>query len=242
MSRKKIYTLLQVLFAVVILVALFRIHSYYKENREQVAVQEQVAELMKEAVKKEEVKELTPEEKGKSAVEELRKEIPDAVGYIDFPETKMQHVVVQGEDDEFYLNHDAYKRPTELGAVFMDSRNDGNGKDSNTVLYGHNVRRGTFFGGLKQFKNREFLDSHPYFFFTSRAGTETYRIFAVLHANEYADYRRMINNETQFKEWMEYLKTLDPFYFEEQDYTKTLTLSTCQSPGTRMVVIGKKVE
>lgn len=247
--NQKGYRALQLILLIILILSVKNGLGYVMENRKQEAAIEKMlrdVEVIKEEIGTEEPEgkdsEKGEEKKnsGEEFVAKIRKDIPDAVGYFEIPGTKMQHIVVQGKDNDFYLDHDPYKNPSVLGSVFMDVENKGQGSDENTILYGHNVRRGTFFGGLKGYKDEKFRKEHPRFYLTTKEGQETYRIFGVLGVDEYADYRKMIHSEEEFQEWLKTLSEQQVVYFDPPSYGKTVTLSTCESKGTRLVVVGIK--
>ena len=52
-------------------------------------------------------------------------------------------------------------------------------KNYNTILYGHNMRDGSMFAKLKEYKNPETLAVCPYFWISTPAEDCLYRIFSV---------------------------------------------------------------
>ena len=68
---------------------------------------------------------------------------------------------MKATDNNYYLTHNLKKEYNGSGWVFMDYRNDLDGKDKNIIIYGHNMRDGSMFGSLKEilsanwYKNEE---------------------------------------------------------------------------------------
>ena len=69
--------------------------------------------------------------------EELIKRNENYKMWIEVPNTNINYPVVQGEDNDFYLNHDFNKKESSSGAIFIDYKNNID-KDKNIIIYGHN--------------------------------------------------------------------------------------------------------
>ena len=71
--------------------------------------------------------------------EELIKINEDYKMWIEIPNTNIDYPVVQGKDNDFYLNHDFNKKESSSGAIFMDYKNNiYKDKNKNIIIYGHN--------------------------------------------------------------------------------------------------------
>lgn len=93
--------------------------------------------------------------------------------------TTVDHPIVQGEDDEYYLSHDFYGRSDSSGCLFLDSRVDTDA-DGNMLIIGHNMKNRTMFGGLVDYTDVEFFGEHGAVGL-EKDGKETfYEIFAML--------------------------------------------------------------
>ena len=87
---------------------------------------------------------------------------PDMVGWIRGPGTDIDYPVVQGADNEYYLNRTADGGRSAIGSIFMESENQSNFSDDLTVLYGHHISGGRMFSSLSGFKNQLYYEEHPY--------------------------------------------------------------------------------
>ncbi len=92
----------------------------------------------------------------------LKKKNPQILAWVDIPGTGISYPVAQTQDNEFYITHGIYGQKSSSGAVFMDYRNKSDLSDSNTILFGHNMRNGSMFAGLRQFKSQSYRNSRPY--------------------------------------------------------------------------------
>ena len=60
----------------------------------------------------------------------------DIIGKLSFENTKLSIPVVQGDNNEYYLNHLIDRSKNSLGSVFLDYRNQLD--DRKLIIYGHN--------------------------------------------------------------------------------------------------------
>ena len=90
----------------------------------------------------------------------LKKINPDIVAWIRIPDTSIDYPVVQGNDDSYYLTHTFKKAEHVAGAIFLDSDNSADFSDDKNIIYGHNMKDGSMFRGLRNFLDDEFLKEH----------------------------------------------------------------------------------
>jgi len=90
----------------------------------------------------------------------------------------MQYPVVQGADNDYYMTHTFAKKKRASGAIFVDCWNAPDFSDFNTVIYGHNMKDGSMFNGLRDYQHQKFLDEHPYIEVTLLNKRLRYRVFA----------------------------------------------------------------
>lgn len=86
----------------------------------------------------------------------------DVVAWIDIKDTNISYPVLQGKDNNYYLNRNYEKQYLVAGSIFVDADNNGNFKDLHTIIYGHNMHNGAMFGSLDKFQKEEYRDEHPY--------------------------------------------------------------------------------
>lgn len=76
------------------------------------------------------------------------------------PDSSIDYPVVQGNDDSYYLTHTFKKAEHVVGAIFLDSDNNADFSDDKNIIYGHNMKDGSMFRGLRNFLDDEFLKEH----------------------------------------------------------------------------------
>jgi len=164
----------------------------------------------------------------------LREENPDVIGWIYIPDTKINYPVMQGEDNEYYLNHAWDGKKNASGSIFMETNNDPNATDFNTIIYGHKMNSGVMFAALHEFEEKEFWEEHPYVYLVTDAGIFRYEIFSTYNADVDSSayglsYRQ---NQTRINFLIEAKRnSLIDTGIEPETTDRILTLSTCTGRG-----------
>ena len=88
-----------------------------------------------------------------------------AVGWLYAPGTNINYPVVQSEDNDYYLKHLYNGQNNTSGAIFMNAVNDPNMRDTNTVIYGHNMKNGSMFASLQNYSAWWYYQQHPVMYY-----------------------------------------------------------------------------
>ena len=83
-----------------------------------------------------------------------------ATSWIYLPDTGIDYPMVQGPDNDTYLDMDAYGNPSKAGAIFINYANSKELTDAKTIVFGHNMNDGSMFTPLHNYKNEEFGNTH----------------------------------------------------------------------------------
>ena len=89
--------------------------------------------------------------------DEIRKESPDTIGWISVPYCDINYPIVQGIDNDHYLEFAYTGEYSISGSIFLDYRQNPEMTDKNSFIYGHSMKNGTMFGMLRK------LDGTKYF-------------------------------------------------------------------------------
>lgn len=183
--------------------------------------------------------------------ETLQKTNKDIVAWIKIPDTNIDYPVLRAPSDDqgYYLHRDYNKDYLYAGSIYMESYNQPDFSDRNTILYGHNMATGTMFADLHKFEDSSFFEKHKTFTVYTPNSIKTYEIYS---AYEYDD--RHINNsfdhfvdDEVFEEYIKY--SLNPTNSlvsnvrkgsKVDTSDKLITLSTCTNnrPENRFLVQG----
>ena len=173
----------------------------------------------------------------------LREQNTDVLGWIVIPNTKVSYPLVQGEDNDYYLNHTWRKTRSVVGAIFMEQQSSADLTDFNTIIYGHRMNNRSMFGRLLDYKKQSYWQDHPRFYITDDSGTHTYEIFAAYEpAVGSTPYCIRFSNDTEKQTFINY--GLEHSVIETgvvpEVTDRIVTLSTCTGNGhaTRWVVQG----
>lgn len=164
----------------------------------------------------------------------LREVNPDVTGWIRIPETKVDYPILQGEDNDFYLNHTWEKEPNSLGSIFLEHQSSSDLTDYNTIIYGHNMKNGAMFGDLDLFSLQRFWEKHPYVYVLTDDGVYRYEIFAFCQAEVESLTYGLNPRRTDTKEKFLNLSLETAWYdtgIKPPVTDRILTLSTCSGGG-----------
>lgn len=181
-------------------------------------------------------------------LKDLKELNPDIVGWITIDDTTIDYPVVQGIDNDDYLDRNYLHEYATTGSIFLDYRNDRFFSDQFSVIYGHHINTGMMFTDIKKFEDDEFFNSH----LTGTLYTENvvYDIkiisYAIVLATEdyVFDVYRIKNQYNHII--INFLKENSIHFSGEEvvDDDKLLVLSTCDSLGSykRAILFTKLVE
>ena len=102
----------------------------------------------------------------------------DVIGWFLIPGTTISYPLLQGTDNEYYLNYTWDNRESFVGSIFMDHTANPGLSDFNTIIYGHNLGDSHMFSTLTKFKSQSYYQSHPYFYIVNAQGIFRYQIIA----------------------------------------------------------------
>ena len=140
---------------------------------------------------------------------------------------------MQGADNEYYMTHTFKKKKNASGAIFLDCWNTPDLTDFNTLVYGHNMKDGSMFSGLREYRHQGFFDEHPTIEITLLNKKLTYRVFAAYISKDVAnaDFRGQ-NCDTE-EQRSAFIKTVRKrstdidSNFAVSRHDRLLTLVTC---------------
>lgn len=167
---------------------------------------------------------------------------PDVVGWIVIPGTSLSYPLMQGEDNNFYLDHTWKKTYSGVGSIYLDSLCPKDLSGFNTIAYGHRMLNGSMFGMLKYYNSDSYRNQHPYVYLATEEGSFRYEIFAAYEAPvDSMTYRVGLNSERSRQAFLD--ECLDRSVLNTgivpSVSDRILTLSTCTGKGyeARWVVL-----
>ena len=163
---------------------------------------------------------------------------PEYRFWLSVPGTGMEYPVVQHQDNQYYLNRGFNQEKHIAGSIFADCREIPLAAD-NTILYGHNMKDGSMFGGLKGYCEEDFYREHPFIRIFYRGKWQECPVYScqLCHENDAGAYGMNLMKE----EWLPYLGKMARASLYDTGITpkgdeKLITLSTCYGRDRRLIV------
>lgn len=230
-----------ILFSIGFIYGSYKVFTWKKDNDEVVEIKEEIKPLIKTE---------TIEEKTKYNInfEELKKKNPDTVAYLKVNNTKIDYVVVKGDDNSYYLTHNFDKKYNIAGWVFADFHNKFDGTDKNIIVFGHNMKSGSMFGTLKRAFRRQWYNNpdNRNIVFVTPDGEHIYEIFSMYTIKAEMYYMTTsFNSDDEFNKFINKVKgrSIHDFEIDVSTSDQILTLSTCASGSSyRNVIHAKKIK
>ncbi|MBQ6796687.1 MAG: class B sortase [Clostridia bacterium] len=175
----------------------------------------------------------------------LQSENSSIIGWIYCEGTPINYPVVQSTDNEYFVRRMPDGTRNQAGSIFMDYRCSPTCQDTNTIIYGHNMKNGSMFASLKSFSSQSFYDAHPVVWFFTPA--QTYRVelvagYVTSTSSEafemFTDRENMLSFLNSAVSKSSFVSTVDPAGVEQ-----VMTLATCsyEYDAARYVLIGSIV-
>lgn len=182
----------------------------------------------------------------------------DVKAWINIPNTRVNYPIMQHKtDNAYYHNRDEKGELVKYGSIYSykNVKFDGDNKDKNLIIYGHNMGSGSHFATLQNFSSLEFYKQNPYIEFETSESKDKYVVVGAFYTstikqedNEYRFNYHSYNNFTpeSFSHWKKEIDRRN-MYITGMDYTiddEFITLQTCKEAiyyGATYVVIARKV-
>lgn len=184
----------------------------------------------------------------------LYKENNHLAGWLSIKGMAIDYPVMQCQDDEYYLNHDFYRKKSKYGCLYVRGKADVNTPGTNFIIYGHNMKDGEMFGDLDLYQDESFYREHSKISFDTLYEERIYEIIAVFPSQVYNSNDDVFkyyqfyqaNTKKEFDEFYNNIKKLSLYDTEvNAKFGDTfLTLSTCayHVEDGRFVIVAKKIK
>ena len=162
----------------------------------------------------------------------IQQKNPDVIGWIWIPDTSINYPILQGKDNQRYLNLSYDQKRSISGSIFMDYRNASDFSDNNSILYGHNMKNETMFGGLKRYLEQDYMRDHSYLYLFKEQSIMKYHIFAAYKTQASSkSYVRTFQDPMNFESYLAYVHSCinDQQLDAPVQETPLILLSTCTS-------------
>ena len=164
------------------------------------------------------------------------------VGNIKINGTNINYPIVQGNDNEYYLNHTPENKKDPKGSIFLDYRN--NLEDRKLLIYGHNSKtiKTALFYDLGKYTDYPFYKNHKYISLYINDYENEYEIFSVMIVKG-NKHTKIVFNDKEFVKHIDWMKSKS-IYDTGVNVGMTdqiLTLQTCYyKPADSFLLINAK--
>ena len=177
-SKNKIWNkmllLLQIILVIVMLAAIWKITAYLMDDFGSRSFSKELslsAVILEEETENPGKRNESREEAGKTAEEtsipiavdfdRLYEISQDAVAWLYCPGTQINNVIAQSDDNDYYLRRLLNGSDANCGTLFADCHNASDFSDEITLIYGHNMKNGTMFASLMNYRDPDYYEEHP---------------------------------------------------------------------------------
>mgnify|MGYP002869223538 CR=1 FL=1 len=176
----------------------------------------------------------------------LKARNPDVVGWLYCPDTPINYVVVQTDDNMFYLHKDIDGNYSSYGTLFVECLNQKGFTDTNNIIYGHHMNDGKMFAKLVNYAKQDYYNQHPVFYLNTPDMNYRIELFSGYVTDMNSDtYDISFVTADDNQAWLDSVIAQSAFEsaVAVKPGDKILTLSTCtyEYDDARFVVLGKMV-
>lgn len=254
----RIYTIAMIFFAVLFLVSAGMLLKRYLEDRRTENEFASLAALVETQPAAEGTGAAPQQTQTQDPAEKfaaLRQRNEDFIGWISIEGTNLDFPVMYRPDSkDYYLRHGFDGEYSNYGVPYLDEdcTLTAENRSQNLVIYGHNMKTGTIFGCLTDYKKADTYRKHPVIEFDTLYGDGSYEVFAafaidVVEEPDFAYYDAIDLDESAFNAFVAEVKRrsdvdsgITPVYGED-----LITLSTCEystANGRYVVCARRKTE
>jgi sortase B len=177
----------------------------------------------------------------------LLQDCPDTVGWLYTMDGTVNLPVVQGTDNLYYLTHTADGREVSGGSLFLDYLNENDFSEDVSFIYGHNMKNGSMFEPLLNYRKQSYYDSYPVIYLLTPTQDYKLELFSGFVTTMESDvYTFNFDTEEAKEQYISEMTALSEFTPQSlPDVTdRIVCLSTCayDFENARYVLLGRLAE
>lgn len=164
------------------------------------------------------------------------------VGWIYCEGTAINYPVVQGSDNSYYVRRLPDGTKSTAGSIFVDYRCAADCSDTNTILYGHNMKNGSMFATIKKYGKQSFYDEHPVMWYFTPDETFMVELVAGYVTSTGSESFEMFTDTEDIQQYLSMSVEKSTFVTNASIETaeRVMTLATCsyEYDNARYVLVG----
>lgn len=166
-----------------------------------------------------------------------------ATSWLYIPDTNIDYPLVQGANNDYYLDKDAYGNPSKAGAIFINFANASDMSDLKTVIFGHNMTNGAMFTDLHKYADREFGQTHQNAYIYMESGeVKHYRALYYIYTEPLDPVIYVVSSQDVGVEVAEDMRQEAKIVYNEYSGGNLICLSTCSMHKYRTVVVYEYID
>lgn len=181
-------------------------------------------------------------------VEEAREKYSnnDIVGKLYISSLSIDVPIVQSDDNDYYLDHDEYKKKNALGSIFLDYRNNID-IDRKILIYGHNSKTiDTEFKKLESFLLTDFYNdsNNKKIVIESLNKKSIYEVSSVFIVSDDFQHMRLSFSQEEWNDHIDWINSQSLYsdFIEYDD--EILIMQTCyyKPKDSYLLIVSKKLK
>lgn len=166
----------------------------------------------------------------------------DGIGYLYIPAVDTRLPMVQGTDNDYYLEHAFDGSYTKNGCLFEDYRITGGLSANQVIIYGHNLKTGGMFGSLFKYQSQDFWASgqNSLFYIYTENKIMEYKIFSVYTTDPISDtYTFNFGTLDAMRSYANRMKAQSDYDtgVNLDNASQIVTFSTCTNDSKRRFIV-----
>lgn len=262
-NLKKLILACGILAVVMAVICIWQLARFYGRERDSEAKVEQLRQIMEGMGLVEEedrspwdIADMKESVLPENPYAELFARNEDMAAWLVVDGTAIDYPVMQTmEDENYYLKRDFDGNEDEAGCLILDTDSDLYGSGTvNLIIHGHNMKAGTMFGSLDEYKDENYYSEHKYMELYTEKEKRRYEVMAVFYSQVYFTTDQVFKyykffqaqDEEEFRYFYDNVKKMSLY---DTGVTAKLgdnflTLSTCtyHVEDGRFVVVAKEIE
>lgn len=170
----------------------------------------------------------------KDDVVKISNKYPEAKAWIKIPGTKIDYPIFQTTDNEKYISLDRDGNKYKWGEIFLDYRSDITDLKSkeikNSIIYGHNTTRDSYFTELTKYKDASFFEKNNIIYLSTKDKDYKLKIISAYETD--TNFYYIDTNFKNSDEYAQFLYKIETKSINPSDISLIgdegiVTLSTC---------------
>ncbi|SFR80884.1 sortase B [Anaeromicropila populeti] len=175
--------------------------------------------------------------------EKLLKLNKEVIGWVKIENSQINYPIVQHEDNTYYLTKASNQEDSSYGSIYLDYRNEPDFQDHNNIIYGHNMKDGSMFHNLINYKDEDFFEKNKIIVVSDLYEEFSCQVFAVYVVDASTEKTYVKYTEEDFLDYIKECKERSLFKTDinVQEDDRIITLITCsyEYENARTVVQAK---